>query len=299
MAAWNRHPLARTLNRYVTAWQRNRPRAIFRRVLEFPPIPSEPHPGSFVVLCEADKLLDGYWCAWSWLRFLHPWLRLRLFVDGEVSDASRAVFARLFPGGEIASMPELLVSLPPPPENLSKLLQHYRYARKLSLILHLQSAGPLLYCDSDVLAFRRPQALLARIEHGSPNAYMTDQNDPSQDPWIVARARALDLPMREELNSGLLWIARDSLDRSLVERLLEGWHPEVYCHFTEQTILAALLPASGAQPLPREEYTLNARGMFFYEGDIPCEELTVRHYVGIVRHRMYSRAYPFLARQAG
>ncbi len=232
------------------------------------------------------------------MRFLHPLLHLRLFVDGEVTHAMRVLFLRLFPGGEIASMPHLLASQPPPPQYFARLLEHYRYARKLSLILHLQGNGPLLYCDSDVLAFRHPGTLIDRIERGGPNAYMTDQNEPSQDPWICARARALGLPLHEELNSGLLWVTPNSLDPALVERLLEGWSPTYYNHFSEQTIFCALMPASGAQPLPEAEYTLNAQGMFFYEPDIPCEELTVRHYVGIVRHRMYSRAYPFLARQA-
>ena len=273
MGSWKTHPLTRTFNRYLTAWQRNRPRRIRRRVLDFPPLASEPHARSLVVLCEADKFLDGCWCAWSWLRYVQPWLRLRLFVDGEVNAENRAAFTRLFPYGEIVSLPAYLATQPAPAPNFRALLDHYKYARKLAMILHLQRAGSFLYCDSDVLALRRPEALLERIERGSPDAFMVDQGHPCVDPWIRERARMLGLPCCDALNSGLLWIAENSLDATLVERLLEGWSPAVYNHFSEQTILAVLLPSAGAEPLPSAEYLLNARGMFFYERDVPCEEI--------------------------
>jgi hypothetical protein len=270
-------------------------------VLGFPPLPSEARPVRFVVLCEADKFTDGLWSAWSWMRFLQSDVQLHLFVDGAISPDQRQAFARLFPGAELSELGEFLAGQAPPSPAFQVFLDGYRYARKLSLILHLQRSTPVLYCDSDVLAFRSPRLLLEIVRRVDRGAYMVDpasrRDKTYVDPWIQARARELSLPCLEELNSGLLWIPQGSLRAELVEQLLTGWSPAVYYHFAEQTILAVLLGVNGAQALPEAEYTLSAQGMHFWERDLPCRDLTVRHYVGLVRHRMYSHAYPYLLRQ--
>lgn len=301
MSVWAKHPLARRLSRYVNSWARNRPRLIRRRVLGFPPIRTGPHPAMLAVLCEADKFTDGLWCAWSWMRFLHRHVRLQLFVDGAISAENRHAFTRLFPGAELSSMPEFLAAQPAPSASFQTFLDGYRYARKLSLILHLQRTSPVLYTDSDVLAFRCPEAVIASIEAGATAAYMSDPgarlDQTCVDPWIRAQAVKLALPCVTDLNSGVLWMPRGSIDPALVERLLTDWHAGVYYHFAEQTIFAVLFGVNGARPLPEADYVLSGQGMHFWERDLPCDELTVRHYVGLVRHRMYAQAYPFLLRQ--
>lgn len=301
MKSWVKHPLAHRLSRYVNSWARNRPRWIRRRVLDFPPMPSEPRPTVLAVLCEPDKFTDGLWCAWSWMRFLHPNVQLQLFVDGAVSADNRRAFDRLFPGAEVLSLPEFLAGQPAPSPCFQTFLAGYRYARKLSLILHLQRISPVLYSDSDVLAFRRPTALLEHLKAGTA-AYLTDPgsrlDQTCVDPWIRAQAAKLALPCITDLNSGLLSMPRGGLDPALVEQLLAGWHTGVHYHFAEQTILAVLLGACGATALPEKDYVLSGQGMHFWEQDIPCDGLTVRHYVGLVRHRMYGHAYPYLLRQS-
>ena len=69
-------------------------------------------------------------------------------------------------------------------------------------------------------------------------------------------------------------------------------------HFAEQTILGVLFAASQATPLPEVDYLVSGQGMHFWEKDLDCRDLTVRHYVGNVRHRMYAHAYPYIAAQA-
>ncbi len=297
-----RHPLVHRFSHYVNAWTRNRPRLIRRRVLSFPPVSSEAHSPILAVLCEADKFTDGLWCAWSWLRFLQRHVRLHLFVDGAVSGKSRGAFTRLFPGAELSSLPQFLAAQPSPTPSFQTFLNGYRYARKLALILHLQKHAPVLYTDSDVLAFRRPDALIAALENGHTGAYMADpgarRDQTCVDPWVRAQAAKLGLPCVTDLNSGLLWVPQGGVDPALVELLLTGWHPGVYYHFAEQTIFAVLFGVNGAQPLPERDYVLSAQGMHFWEKDLPCEHLTVRHYVGLVRHRMYAHAYPHLLRQS-
>lgn len=292
--------LSHWLSRYVNKLSRNRPRIIHRRVYSLPPLRSEPHSITLVILCEADKFTDGLWCAWSWMRFLRGKVALHLFVDGVVTGRQRLAFECLFPGAEVSSLPAYLASQPAPSAHFQAFLNGYRYARKLALLLHLQKVGPVLYADSDVLVFRQPDILIAKLEAGKPNAYMADPGARSDqtyvDPWVRAQAEKLGLPCILDFNSGLLWIGQGTLDSTVVERLLTGWHPGVYYHFAEQTILAVLFGVNHAQSLPENDYVLSAEGMHFWERDLPCGELTVRHYMGLVRHRMYSHAYSFLLR---
>jgi hypothetical protein len=290
--------LLRALNWRYAAWQRNRPRWLRRRVFGFDPIPSGGDGAArLAVLCTPRQFADGCWSAWSWMRFLAPRLRLALCVDGVVSAAQRRAAERLFPGGEILEVPRVLAAQPPPSKAFAAFLARNWTARKLGLLLALQREGAVLYSDCDVLAFRPPSALLEIISAGARNAFMED-GEPCVDPWLRQEAQRLGLPLRETLNSGLLWIRERSLDPSVIEALLAGWRPEFNDHFSEQTLLAALFAATEAEPLPRDEYLVSSDGWSFWSRDLPCDRLTVRHYVGIVRHRMYSSALPFLARQA-
>jgi hypothetical protein len=296
-------PFRYRLSRLLNSWGRNRPRLIRRRVLAFPPIASQPEFPQLVVLCEAGKFTDGLWAAWSWMRFLHRHLRLHLFVDGAISGEQRHEFERLFPGAEMTSVGAYLAARDTLSPTFRIFLENHLFALKLALLLALQKTTSCLYSDCDVLAFRTPTALIRAIEQGSPSAYIVDPSARTDstysDPWITARAEELGLPRVKDINGGLLWIARGSLDAPLVERLLAGWTPAVNGHFAEQTILGVLFAANGAHPLPETDYVVSGQGMHFWEHDLDCAQITVRHYVGNVRHRMYAHAYPSLAAQAG
>jgi len=300
MSAWQ--TLRHRASRYINSWERNRPRFLRRRVLDFPPITSLPHPQQLVVLCEADKFTDGLWSAWSWLRFLRGHLRLHLFVDGIIKPERRRDFERLFPGAELSSVSEFLATHNTRPADFQTFLENHWFAPKLALLIELQQTTSFLYSDCDVLAFQTPQAIIDTIERGTPNAYNVDpaarHDRTNVDRWINERAAQLSLTGAPDFNSGLLWITQGSLDSGLFEQLLTGWTHAVDSHFAEQTILGVLFAASQATPLPEVDYLVSGQGMHFWEKDLDCRDLTVRHYVGNVRHRMYAHAYPYIAAQA-
>jgi hypothetical protein len=227
---------------------------------------------------------------------------LWLFVDGAISAEQRRDCERLFPGVELSSVDEFLASHAALSPVFQSFLEHHRFALKLALLLELQKTTCLLYSDCDVLAFHPPETMIRLIGQGTTSAYIVDPaartDSTYRDPWIGERAEALSLPRINDINGGLLWIARNGLDAALVERLLAGWTPAVNGHFAEQTILGVLFAANHAVPLPEAEYVVSGQGMHFWESDLACAQLTVRHYVGNVRHRMYAHAYPSIAAQA-
>jgi hypothetical protein len=290
----------RWLGQKLAAVERNWPHRVKNRVFGLPPIASGPRERKLVVLCEPRTFADGCWSAWSWMRWVHEDLALRLFVDGPVSPEGRARFGALFPGAEIASLPEFLARQPAPGAALGTFLGNYTYARKLSLLLALQREGDFLYADADVALFRRPDLILEAIRTpGAPGLFMQEPECWCVDPWVVETAQRLGLPRHNDLNSGLLWIPRGSLDTGLVERFLTDWKPQFHFRAAEQTLLSVLMAVNGAQGLPPREYVVSNEGMFFWIPDeIDYGRIVARHFVGNVRHLLYRTAMPLLLEES-
>ena len=290
----------RWLGQKLGAVERNWPHRVKNRVFGLPPIASGARGRNLVVLCEARTFADGCWAAWSWMRHLEGDLALRLFVDGPLGEDWRNRFAALFPGAEIDSLPDFLAAQPPPGRALGLFLGHYTYARKLSLLLALQREGDFLYADADVALFRRPDLILETIRTpGAPPLFMQEPNCWSIDPWVVETAARLGLPRHNDLNSGLLWVPRGSLDTALVERFLADWEPRFSYRVAEQTLLGVLMAVNGAQGLPPEEYVVSNDGMFFWMKDeIDYRRIVARHFVGTVRHLLYRTGWPILLEES-
>ena len=107
----------------------------------------------------------------------------------------RTRFTALFPGAELESLPEFLARQPPPTPALARFLEHYTYARKLSLLLALQREGDFLYSDADIALFRRPDLILETLATpGAPGLFMQEPGCWCVDPWVVETAARLGPP---------------------------------------------------------------------------------------------------------
>jgi len=175
--------------------------------------------------------------------------------------------------------------------------------RKLALLLELQEQRPILYSDEDVLCFRPPQELQDALEKNGPRPrYIREETLAPIDSWVADRARALGEALLPDLNSGLLYLPRQSLDTELALRALEPWRPPWQSWFTEQSMVSLLLHQAKAVPLPRDRYVITNRRQFFWEQDIAYSHITARHFTRPVRHLLYMRGLPHLlsfAKQGG
>jgi hypothetical protein len=284
------------LGQKLAAVERNWPHRVKKRVFSLPPIPSGSHRRKLVVLCEPRTFADGCWSAWSWMRHVGKDLSLVLMVDGFVKNEWRGAFQTLFPGARLDSLPEFLAREPQPGPAFERFLKHYTYARKLALLLALQREEDFLYADADVALFHRPDLILETIRTpGAPALFMQEPGCWCIDPWVVKTAERLNLPRHQDLNSGLLWAPRGSLDTEIVERFLADWQPEYFHRVTEQTLLSVLMAVNGARALPPEEYVVSSDGMYFWMRDgIDYGKIVARHFVGNVRHLLYRTGWPRL-----
>ncbi len=235
---------------------------------------------------------EAAWSAWSWTRYLGNSFKVLIAVSGEGANRFDAI-SKILPDARMSEASLLTGAALRRYETLKSITQSHPLGQKLSLILAMQNEGDLLYADADVLALNRPLALIDRINRRIPS--FNQESQPAAYDWEVVEAgRKLGLIPSERLNSGLLYIPRNSFDPALAERLLEGRPVGAKSWFTEQTVIAFLMKAADAQPLPAEQYVVSNSRMFWWQKDIDYSVIHARHFTGTTRHLLYMKGYPLV-----
>ncbi len=149
----------------------------------------------------------------------------------------------------------------------------------------------MLLLDSDVLFFSPPQELLQRIENPQylKNTVNGDVSSAyTVEPNIVKEKFGFELIDR--FNSGLGLIHKESLRLDWLEEFLEI--PGIIGHHwrIEQTLFALSSCRFGAELLP-QDYDV------FLDGELGSKQS--RHYVGSIRHLMYSEGIKKLSNSLG
>lgn len=282
----------------VWLWERRRSYPIRARFCELPALGVQKGVKRFVVLATPDAVQDALWTAWSWYRYLRNYgFSLELAVDGAISDADSAAAAHLFPGILVYSAQSLSASVCEREPRLKTFLYGHPTGRKLALMLALVEQGPVLYSDHDILAFRSPDELLARIDR-NVSSYFLEDADGTCDPEIAENAKSLGLERIPRFNCGFLYLPQGSLSIRQAAEILSTWRPPGGSWFAEQTVLSFMLRASNAQALPPERYVISPRRQFYWEKDIDYATIVARHFTGTVRHVMYRYGMPILLRQS-
>jgi len=146
-------------------------------------------------------------------------------------------------------------------------------------VAYLESDRMLLL-DSDVLFFQEPTELLRRIE--SPTYSYNSVNRDIASAYTVDSAvvrEQMGFTIQPRFNSGLGLIHKQSMNLDWIEQFLSL--PGIIGHFwrIEQTLFALCSSKFGVELLPGEYDVHLGKGI---KGS-PC-----RHYVGAIRHFMYS-----------
>jgi hypothetical protein len=178
--------------------------------------------------------------------------------DGTMDDGIARQLMRPFPTARVLGHAELDEKLAAalPPARFPTLHAHRRrfvLLRKLTDTLAGEH-GYRLFLDSDMIFWRRPDELLARVARSEP-FYMADLGDDGYTlPRSVLRER-LGVTLAPGVNSGVVAVRPEAVDWDLLERacallLAEGRDQRLL----EQTLWAVVLGAQNAQPLPAADY---------------------------------------------
>lgn len=217
--------------------------------------------------------------------------RLCIHDDGSLDAEAKAALAGQFPEARLmdraASDREVLPSLAAYPR-CQAFRQSNHLAPKLFDFRHYLRCDRMLLFDSDLLFFEEPVELLRRIE--SPEYRLNSVNADVASAYTVSPADVRErfgFDLVDRFNSGLGLIHRESLNLDWMEAFLEL--PSILSHFwqIEQTLFAMCSSRYRVELLPAEFRVSLTKGI---DG---CVE---KHYVGAVRHLMYSEGMAHLAR---
>jgi len=204
-------------------------------------------------------------CAWTFARHTEREVILNLVDDGTLTPQNEEGLRRLFPSGQTVRKENILARIDDllPVSRFPMLRQRwldYVNIRKLTDI-HLGSTGWKLVLDSDMLFFRRPDALLDWID-STANGQLPTVNCLVMTDCVESYGYSREL-MEEicgtkippKLNVGICGLKSEDLDweeldywcKTLVER--EGG-----CYYLEQALIAMLAARQGAQVLSEKDY---------------------------------------------
>jgi len=179
---------------------------------------------------------DGTLCAqsWDWFRRAAPWAELSPI------DAIEDRLDRLLPFARFPTLRARRIEYP--------------HLRKLTDV-HLGATGWTLVLDSDMLVFRRPQAILDWLERPAA-IYMRDiATMYGYPPAFMTRLAGVGL--LERVNVGIYALHAPSIDWDLVEFWCRRQIEECGANYLqEQALTALLLSRQGARPLSQEDYVV-------------------------------------------
>ena len=273
----------------IPTWKRQMESAACR----LPPLQPE-HPGQSPLevwfLTGRQFWYQTAFCAWSLARHSGRPLTVQLADDGTLTPELEQELRRLFPQGSTHWRQQCL-------ECFERLLPagryptlHQRWHDYINLhkltAPHITGRGVQLVLDSDMLFFRRPEALLAWWDRRDQPCLMVD----CEESYGYSRPlleRLAGVGLLPSLNVGICGLASESIDWDELEfwcsSLVEA---EATSYFLEQALVAML--ASRARPtvLPRAEYiTCPTRG------DVENGAGVLQHYVADSKPWYFGKAW--------
>lgn len=262
------------------AWYRD---VVRPRILNTPPVAGlTDHTCEVHVLTSASDWLNLVWALKSFYRFSERRYALCIHDDGTLPATAVSALRTHFPDARIIDRAtadqraqQQLDGYP----RSQALRQSNPLSLKLFDFVEWLKSDRMLLIDSDVLFFRRPDALLARIEDSGYRKNTVNEDVATALTLSLDDIRRLTgLEVPERFNSGLGLIHKASLRLEWMEEFLALPGILGYWWRVEQTLYALISARFGTELLPAD-YAVRLRGELNQEA---C-----RHYVGGVRHLMY------------
>lgn len=202
--------------------------------------------------------------------------------DGTFTDNDRNLLLKYFPDAVIIERQqadkEATAALKKFPACCENRLKH-NWFLKVFDTRHYAPYERYILLDSDIIFFRRPEAILHWIDSASEEMWLMEDNREKYSHPRFEIENTLKVKIIESANSGLDLIPKNAADLDLAERFLAECVTNVQQYeFLEQTIFGIWLSAWGQGGLlPRDEYEISWNT--FHRADAVC-----RHYIGSAKN---------------
>ncbi|MEQ9359079.1 MAG: hypothetical protein RLP97_27685 [Coleofasciculus chthonoplastes F2-STO-03] len=254
------------------------------KILDSAPVMDTTHPTCEIhVLTSSTDWLNLIWVLKSFYHFSGRNYNLCIHDDGTLTDEQCHTLQYHFPDARLIARKianeAMLGRLKSYPRCLKFRQTNHLSPKVFDFVAYLESDRMLLL-DSDVLFFQEPTELLRRIE--SPTYSYNSVNRDIASAYTIDSAvvrERMGFTIQPRFNSGLGLIHKKSMNLGWIEQFLSL--PGIIGHFwrIEQTLFALCSSKFGVELLPEEYDVRLGKGIESY----PC-----RHYVGAIRHLMYS-----------
>lgn len=262
------------------AWYRD---VVRSRILKTKPVPGTKDKTCEIhVLTSNDDWLNLVWTLKSFYLASGKKYALTIHDDGTLTTEAKSKLKSLFPDSKFIERSDADVAVEQFLERFPRCREFRRtnpLAPKLFDFLYYLESDRMFLLDSDVLFFDEPTKLIQRLEDKNYNFNSVNADvDTSYTVDHTTIPKRCGFEMIERFNSGLGLIHRDSLNLEWLEEFLGL--SDIVGHFwrIEQTLFALCSCRFGVELLP-SEYDV------FLEGNV--EHRPSRHYVGVIRGRMY------------
>jgi hypothetical protein len=251
-----------------------------------------------ILVCHQDLLLTV--CSAKSLNLAMkqalPWL---FHDDGSLTTDDKAMLMRQFPGCRVinrAESDEWFRARADKYPRLTALRQQHVMLLKLADVYVYSNAKRVLYVDSDVLFFNKPEFLIAALHEGQPKNYFNRDLASAYITTSTLLSELTGVMPPDSLNAGLSALNRDDIALVKIEKVLQLLDDNVradwlhYSHLIEQTAVALLSAASssGTCHLPAE-YDVSL--------DKKIEAAVCKHYVGVIRDEYELEGLAYLLRE--
>lgn len=244
-----------------------------------------------VLTCTKDWL-NLIWALKTFYHYSNRHYALCIHDDGTLTESNRTCLQKHFPHARLIDRPradaQLFSQLQFYPHCLEFRKNNHLAPKIFDFASYLES-NKMLLIDSDILFFAKPTILLQRIE--DPNYRFNIVNADVKSAYTVDPADVQEkcgFEMINRFNSGLGLIHRASLNFEWIEEFLTL--PNIVGHFwrIEQTLYALCSSKFGTELLP-PAYDVHLDG--------GINGAPSRHYVGAIRHLMYSEGMQRLVKE--
>ncbi len=266
-------------------------RAMLDAALRLPPLHApEPDRGARIAFLSGSRYWYQTVFCFASLQIHVPFrITPLIFDDGSLDNTVRAAISRVIPWALFTSANDIEVKLDRAlPANgfprLRSRRREYPHLRKL-IDIHLGASGWNLVLDSDMLAFRRPDELIAWFE--KPHTlYMQDVKTSYGYPCTYLSGLA-GRPLPEHVNVGLYSLFGPDIDWHAVEYWCGRQLDEYGGHFwQEQALTGMLIAQTEARPLSATFYRVLPD---LEEGKHPTAVL--HHYVAYAKRSYFQYAW--------
>ena len=241
------------------------------------------------VLTGSDDWLLACWMLASWFHFTQRNWRVVIHDDGRLPPEARPAFVKMLPrvrGITAAEADRTVLDALAGHQACREYRLAHPLARKIFDVPILTQASRFIILDSDVLFFRKPEAILRWCAEGAGQCWF---NEDVSEAMPISRSEVrnkLGIDIWHRVNSGLCLLDRSAIDLDLCELALrETTLLQKHIWLVEQTLFAICASARGRGGLLPPEYEVSL-------DETARPDAVARHYVGKVRQRFYGDGIP-------